>query len=58
MTRCFSLMEIHLNRQICRRNGSIPVLATSEVMPSRAVRALEGEGMGLSHLEGGGCGAG
>ena len=29
----------------------------SEVMPSRGVRALEGEGGGLSHLEGGGCGA-
>jgi hypothetical protein len=28
-----------------------PVLATSEVIPSRAVRALEGEGRGLSHLE-------
>jgi hypothetical protein len=27
------------------------VLATSEVIPSRAVRALEGEGRGLSHLE-------
>jgi hypothetical protein len=27
------------------------VLATSEVIPSRAVRALEGEGIGLSHLE-------
>jgi hypothetical protein len=38
------------------------VLATSEVIPSRAMRALEGEGRGLSHLEvvarGGGCGAG
>jgi hypothetical protein len=38
-----------------------PVLATSEVIPSRAMRALEGEGRGLSHLEvaarGGGCGA-
>jgi hypothetical protein len=37
------------------------VLATSEVIPSRAMRALEGEGRGLSHLEGtargGGCGA-
>ena len=28
-----------------------PVLATSEVIPSRAMRALEGEGRGLSHLE-------
>ena len=27
------------------------VLATSEVIPSRAMRALEGEGRGLSHLE-------
>jgi hypothetical protein len=27
------------------------VLAISEVMPSRAVRALESEGRGLSHLE-------
>jgi hypothetical protein len=37
------------------------VLATSEVIPSRAVRALEGEGRGLSHLEvaaRGGCDAG
>ena len=38
-----------------------PVLATSEVIPSRAMRALEGEGRGLSHLEviarGAGCGA-
>ena len=37
------------------------VLATSQVIPSRAVRALESEGMGLSHLEvvarGGGCDA-
>ena len=29
----------------------VAVLATSEVIPSRAVRALEGEGRGLSHLE-------
>jgi hypothetical protein len=29
----------------------LPVLATSEVIPSRAVRALEGEGRELSHLE-------
>ena len=28
-----------------------PVLATSEVIPSRAMRALEGEGGRLSHLE-------
>jgi hypothetical protein len=38
------------------------MLATSEVIPSRAMRALEGEGRELSHLEvvasGGGCGAG
>jgi hypothetical protein len=27
------------------------VFATSEVIPSMVVRALEGEGMGLSHLE-------
>ena len=27
------------------------MLATSEVIPSRAVKALESEGMGLSHLE-------
>ena len=27
------------------------MLATSEVIPSRAMRALEGEGRGLSHLE-------
>jgi hypothetical protein len=31
--------------------ASQTVLATSEVIPSRVVRALEGEGMGLSHLE-------
>ena len=28
-----------------------PVVPISEVMPSRGVRALEGEGRGLSHLE-------
>jgi hypothetical protein len=28
-----------------------PVIDISEVMPSRGVRALEGEGRGLSHLE-------
>jgi hypothetical protein len=28
-----------------------PVLATSEVIPSRALTALEGEGRGLSHLQ-------
>ena len=37
------------------------VMRISEVMPSRGVGALEGEGRGLSHLEviarGGGCGA-
>jgi hypothetical protein len=33
----------------CLRRG--PVLVTSEVIPSRAMRALEGEGGGLSHLE-------
>jgi hypothetical protein len=27
------------------------VMRISEVMPSRGVRALEGEGRGLSHLE-------
>jgi hypothetical protein len=32
-------------------DASLPVLATSEVIPSRAMRALEGEGRGLSHLE-------
>jgi hypothetical protein len=36
------------------------VIPISEVTPSRGVRALEGEGRGLSHLEviaRGGCGA-
>jgi hypothetical protein len=28
-----------------------PVIPTTEVIPSRGVRALEGEGRGLSHLE-------
>jgi len=28
-----------------------PVVPISEVIPSRGVRALEGEGRGLSHLE-------
>jgi hypothetical protein len=31
--------------------GCDAVLATFEVIPSRVVRALEGESMGLSHLE-------
>jgi hypothetical protein len=37
-----------------------PVVPIFEVMPSRGVRALEGEDRGLSHLEviaRGGCGA-
>ena len=35
------------------RSGVAPptVMRISEVMPSRGVRALEGEGKGLSHLE-------
>jgi hypothetical protein len=32
-------------------DNSSSVLATSEVIPSRAARALEDEGRGLSHLE-------
>jgi hypothetical protein len=35
-------------RLLCR---SLVVLATSEVIPSRALTALEGVGRGLSYLE-------
>ena len=41
------LIESCKTREMLRR----AVLATSEVIPSRAMRALEGEGRGLSHLE-------
>jgi hypothetical protein len=45
----------HLGRVLLLEDDSPaplgPVIPTTEVIPSRGVRALEGEGRGLSHLE-------
>jgi hypothetical protein len=57
------LFQVSVRWQLCKNRSSAKdnpisplarraaVLATSEVIPSRAMRALEGEGRGLSHLE-------
>ena len=43
--------SVVISLHVHRLGQSRPVVPTSEVIPSKGVRALEGEDRGLSHLE-------